>query len=176
MWGIYAFVPWMYHNRHSSTLPTVKAFFEALRRDEGSSLPVGVAGFSWGGKHALLLTHRDNYLDLEGTSNTMVDAAFIGHPISVDIPRDFDKITVPTSFAIPQEDHHIRAPRDTDVLLGILESKPVAERGEVRVYERCAHGFCARADFSSAGSVEQQAVDAEDQAVAWFNSKLDVGN
>lgn len=163
----------MYHTRHSRTLPTVKAFFQALRRDEGSSLPVGVAGFSWGGKHTLLLMHRKNYLDLEGTTpKPMFDAAFIGHPISVDIPTDFDNITVPTFFAVPQGDHHVKAPRDTDMLRAILEAKPVAQQGEVKVYEGCAHGFCTRADFSSAGSVEQQAVDAEDQAIAWFNSKL----
>ncbi|CAN8098544.1 unnamed protein product [Discula destructiva] len=172
MWGAYAFIPWMYHNRHTSTFPTVKAFFQAFRRDEGSSLPVGVAGFSWGGKHALLLTHQDNFPTLDGTPRPMVDAAFIGHPTSVDVPRDFEKMRVPVSFAIPERDHHVRAPAQTDLLSKVLESKAADQRGELHVYAGCAHGFCVRSDFLSAGSVETQAVEAEDQAIAWFNSRL----
>lgn len=172
MWGIYAFVPWMYYNHHTRTFPTVKAFFEAFRRDPGSSLPVGVAAFSWGGKHALRLTYKENYLNLDGKPKPMLDAAFIAHPIDVDIPSDFENMTVPTSFAMPERDHHVKAPTDTDLLRKIMASKPAAQRGEVKVFAGCAHGFCTRSDFVSAGSVERQALEAEDQAIAWFDSKL----
>lgn len=174
-WGIYAFVPWIYYNRHRYTFPLVKSFFEALRRDEGSALPVGVAGFCWGGKHTLLLTHKENYLNLDGTPKPMLDAAFTGHPSSVNIPEDFEKITVPTSFAIPEKDHHIKAPKDTDLLREIMARKPEGQRGEIKVYLGSAHGFCVRGDvFGLAGDVSRQASDAEDQAIAWFNSKLGI--
>lgn len=101
----------------------------------------------------------------------MLDAVFTGHPSFLEIPRDVGRITVPTSFAVPERDHHVRVPRDTDVISRIMEGLPEAQRGEVRIYEACAHGFCVRADPLS-GDVTKQAVEAEDQAVDWFNLKL----
>lgn len=89
-WGIYAFVPWLYYCRPARSFPTVKTFFSAFRKAEGSALPVGVAGFCWGGKHTVLLTHEDNYLD----SRPMLEAAFTGHPSFLELPTDVEKITV----------------------------------------------------------------------------------
>lgn len=171
-WGIYAFVPWLYFCRPSRTFPTVKAFFAALRRAEGSTLPIGVAGFCWGGKHTISLTYPENYSQDDGIApRPMVDAAFTGHPSFLEVPRDIGSITVPTSFALPEKDHHIHVPRDSDVVSRILEGLPEEQRGEVRIYEGCAHGFCVRADPLS-GDVTRQAVEAEDQAIAWFDAKL----
>lgn len=102
----------------------------------------------------------------------MLDAAFVGHPVSVDVPGDFEGITVPTAFAVPEGDHHVKVPVDTDLIRRILDSKSAAQRGEVKVYAGCAHGFCTRSDFVTVGSVESQAVEAEEQAIAWFDSKL----
>lgn len=105
----------------------------------------------------------------------MLDAAFTGHPSSISIPEDFEKMTVPTSFAIPEKDHHVKAPKDTDLLTEIMERKPESQRGEVRIYADCAHGFCVRGDvFGLAGDVSKQASEAEDQAIAWFNLKLGI--
>lgn len=104
----------------------------------------------------------------------MLDAAFIGHPLAINIPNDIEKMTVPTSFVIPAGDHHVKVPKETDVIRTIMESKPEAQRGEVNVYLGCYHGFCNRSDFVTPGSVEQQAVEAEDQAIAWLNSKLGI--
>lgn len=101
----------------------------------------------------------------------MVDAAFTGHPSFLDLPRDIGRITVPTSFALPERDHHIKVPRDSDVISRMVEDLPEAQRGEVKVYMACAHGFCVRADPLS-GDVTKQAGEAEDQAIAWFNAKL----
>lgn len=136
---------------------------------------MGVAGFCWGGKHTILLTHQENYLDLDGTPKPMLDAAFMGHPSSVKIPEDFEKMTVPASFAIPESDHHIKTPGDTDVLSNIMATKSEGQRGEVKIYAGCAHGFCVRGDvFGPSGDVAIQAAEAEDQAIAWFNSKLGI--
>lgn len=114
-------------------------------------------------------------MNLDGTPKPMLDAAFTGHPSSISIPEDFEKMTVPTSFAIPEKDHHIKATKDTDLLTQIMERKPERQRGEVRVYDGCAHGFCVRGDvFGLAGDVSKQASEAEDQAIAWFNLKLGI--
>lgn len=99
----------------------------------------------------------------------------MGHPSFLALPRDVARITVPTSFALPAGDHHVKVPRDSDVVRRILEEELPGDRrgprGEVRIYEGCAHGFCVRADPLS-GDVARQAAEAEDQAVAWFNAKM----
>lgn len=186
LWGIYAFIPWLYFCRPARSFPTVKAFFTALRRAEGATLPIGAAGFCWGGKHAVSLTHAENYYLPEAGGGggvvvrprPLLDAAFTGHPSFLEVPRDIARITVPTAFALPDGDHHVKVPRDSDVVRQILAEDmelPGGEgrgpRGEVRIYEACAHGFCVRADPLS-GDVTKQAAEAEDQAIAWFDAKL----
>lgn len=170
-WGAYAFLPWLYYCRPARSFPTVKTFFDAFRKDEGAGLPVGVAGFCWGGKHTISLTHAENYLENDGSFQPMLDAAFVGHPSFLDLPGDVNKINIATFFAVPEKDHHVKVPKDTDMIRKIIKEKPDAQRGEVKVYEGCAHGFCVRADPLS-GDVTKQAVEAEDQAIAWFNNKL----
>lgn len=62
-------------------------------------------------------------------------------------------------------------PEHSDVIMKNMEGKPETQRGEVRIYGSCAHGFCVRADPLS-GDVTKQAEEAEDQAIAWFDSQL----
>lgn len=45
----------MLKNRLSVTLPRVKNFLTELRNAEAARLPVGVAGFCWGGQHLVHL-------------------------------------------------------------------------------------------------------------------------
>ncbi|KAF3761430.1 alpha/beta-hydrolase [Cryphonectria parasitica EP155] len=170
-WVAYAFLPWVLTNRPGRTFPTVKNFFEALRSStEGTTLPLGVAGFCWGGKHALLLTREENYSSSSSSSGErkpLLDAAFVGHPSFFEHPRDAELITVPTSFAVPERDHQIKVPAVSDEIARILEGKG----GELKVYENCGHGFCVRADFLE-GDVASQAAAAENQATTWFTSHL----
>lgn len=52
---------------------------------------------------------------------------------------------------------------------GIIENKPEGEgRGEVKIYYGASHGFCVRADLVLRDG-ERQAVEAEEQALHWFN-------
>ena len=37
-------------NRPAAARPKIYAFLRALRKDEAKALPVGVAGFCWGGR------------------------------------------------------------------------------------------------------------------------------
>lgn len=62
-------------------------------------------------------------------------------------------------------------PKLSDMVTKAVEEKPEPQRGEVVIYKGCAHGFCVRADPLS-GDVTKQAAEAEDQAIAWFKSKL----
>lgn len=168
---MYGFIPWILFNRPARSFPIVKKFFEAFRREEGARLPVGVAGFCWGGGHTIFLSQQENYIDIDGASEPLFDAGFTGHPSFIQVPKHIEKIAIPISFAVPEKDHQIKVPVDTDVIARIMENKPEAQRGEVKVYEGCGHGFCVRADPTCA-DVAKQAAEAEEQAIAWFNTKL----
>lgn len=88
----------------------------------------------------------------------------------LDLPGDIDKITLPVSFALSEKDHHITVPEKADMVRRIVEER---KEGEVRVYEGCGHGFCVRADpLAGEGDGFEKAVEAQDQAIAWFNKKL----
>lgn len=190
-WGAYAFIPWRYHNRISATFPVVQKFLQDFRQDQGFGEPLGVAGFCWGGKHTVLLSHADNFFavaqnateggDWNDNTNSagrkapLLDAGFVGHPSFLDIPHDVQKIAVPIAWALAEQDHHIKVPDVTDVITKIVETdQPDETKGQVKIYHGCRHGFCVRVDVLS-GDVNgfaNQAIEAEDQAIEWFNDKL----
>ena len=75
-------------------MPKILPFFESLRKEsKEQGLPLGVAGYCWGGKPAI---------DLAETS--LIDCAFIAHPSNLTIPGDFEKVRVPLSMAIGDTD------------------------------------------------------------------------
>ncbi|KAJ4154983.1 hypothetical protein LMH87_000253 [Akanthomyces muscarius] len=121
-------------------------FFEQLRKDEGETLPIGAAGFCWGG--------------------------FTGHPSLLALPQDIEKIILPVSFAIGDKDNAISM-KQAGTIASILEAKQGHAKGEVKIYENAGHGFCARADIKFK-DVEKQATDAEDQCISWFNQHLKI--
>jgi hypothetical protein len=53
----------------------------------------------------------------------------------------------------------------------IVESKPDGQKGEVKIYPNCGHGFCIRADTRFL-DVMAQAAAAEDYCIEWFDKKF----
>lgn len=150
----------MYHNRPAKSWPIVEAFFKALRQNEAAHLPVGAAGFCWGGKHTVLLARG---AEVDGKS--LINAGFTGHPSMLEIPADIEKIKIPTSFALGELDQTLKAPQIAQIK-GVIDANE--EKGEVKVYLGVGHGFCVRADTKVIDSA-RQAAESEDQAVEWFN-------
>jgi dienelactone hydrolase len=167
-WAMWGFIPWILRNRPGKSFPIVKKFFEDLRRETGPGTPVGAAGFCWGGKHVVLLADAQHKTD---DGRPMYDAGFTGHPSFLEIPKDIERISVPVSFAVPELDNQFKIPRDIDIINRIMEGRPEASKGEVKLYEKVGHGFCVRADMK-VDDVAKSAAEAEDQAIAWFNAKL----
>ncbi|KAI5457483.1 dienelactone hydrolase [Mariannaea sp. PMI_226] len=160
---IVAFIPFMFHNNPGKTHPVVKGFFEQLRKEEGSTLPIGAAGFCWGGKHAILLSHGST---IDG--KTLVDAVFTGHPSFLDIPGDIEKIALPVSIAVGDKDNQIKA-KHFDIINSILAGKPDSAKSVMTVYEDATHGFCVRAAIDME-ELAQKAARAEDQCIEWFQA------
>lgn len=156
-------VPFMIRNRFSKSWPIVETFFKAVRENEGSTVPIGAAGFCWGGKHTVVLAH-----DASNANNNkpLIDAAFTGHPSLLKFPDDINKITIPTSFALAEVDMVVDASK-IEQIQNAIEKQPDEKKGESKIYPATGHGFCVRADHVTKEK-ERAAAEAEDQAVAWF--------
>ncbi|KAH6607689.1 hypothetical protein Trco_004002 [Trichoderma cornu-damae] len=156
-------VPFLIYNWPTRAWPKVKGFFEQLRKEEGSSLPVGAAGFCWGGKQVVLLGRGDT---IDG--RPLIDAGFTGHPSLLSLPGDVEKLTLPVSFAVADHDQYLSIAQ-AESIRAVVGAKPESARGEVTIYPQTGHGFCVRADPHFPESVKQ-ADDATEQCVSWFHA------
>jgi dienelactone hydrolase len=141
-------------------MPKVRAFFEAVRCDEGQDVPIGAAGFCWGGKHTVNLAHGG----LATNGKPLIDAAFSGHPSALDIPGELKDVVTPLSFAMAEKDMALSLAQVEQIRVALKETS--AEH-EVVVYEGAGHGFCVRADLNNE-KVMEQSIAAEEQAIKWF--------
>ncbi|MCJ1356762.1 MAG: hypothetical protein MMC33_006758 [Icmadophila ericetorum] len=162
-----AFIPFLYYNRLAVSKPKVFKFFHELRTNEAASLPVGAAGFCWGGKFVFLLCH-----DSEKAANgkSLIDAGFTAHPSNLAIPDDANLVTLPLSVSIGDVD--IALPlKQVQQTKEILEKKD-AEKFEVVILPGAVHGFAVRAKPGDEKGIEQ-GKQAEDQAVGWYTKRFE---
>jgi dienelactone hydrolase len=159
-------IPWIFSNRWSVAWPVIRAFFDDVRRDEGAALPVGAAGFCWGGKHAIVLTHAES-VTAEG--KPLVDAIFIAHPSVVSYPGDVEKVAKPASLAIGDKDMSVSMAQISITQRTWDAMKDVDT--EVVVYPGANHGFTVRVDHFNENLLKQCQA-AETQAVSWFTKHL----
>lgn len=164
------FVPFLYRNRLGVAWPRVTTFLSALREEKGATLPVGVAGFCWGGLHAIKLTH-DAADTKTASGRPLADAAFAAHASNVTIPQDIDAVKMPLSIANGDDDGVMSIKQ-------VLQIKEILSRRsdldtEVVVYPGAKHGFAVRASRAKPDSQEtRQAEEAENQAIAWFQRQF----
>ncbi len=156
----------MYYNRLSITKPRVFDFFKALRDNEAADLPVGTAGFCWGGKLVTLLCQ-----DSEKASNgkSLVDAGFTAHPSGLTLPNDVEAVQKPLSIANGTLDFQLTMPGVNQIQE--VFGKKEQGRYEIVVYEGAKHGFAVRGNPKVERELKQGA-EAEDQAIAWFTKWL----
>ena len=178
--AISEFVPFLFFNRLSVSKPRVFKFFQDLRANEATSLPVGVAGFcvspspilvwraaglisfQWGGKFTFLLCSD---FEKVGNGKSLVDCGFAAHPSNLVIPADAEAVKLPLSVAVGDAD--IALPlKQVELTKTILEEKE-EDRHEMVIIPGAKHGFAIRADPADEKAVEQ-GQQAEDQAVRWF--------
>ncbi|KAL7950046.1 Alpha/Beta hydrolase protein [Trichoderma barbatum] len=164
-----ALTPFIIYNWPSRAWPRVKGFFEQLRKEEGASLSVGAAGFCWGGKQVILLAHGDT---IDG--RPLIDAGFTGHPSLLSLPSDIEKLRLPVSFAMGEEDDYISVEK-AEEMKAIVEAKPESARGELTIYPKTGHGFCVRADQKFPQSVKQ-ADEAIEQCIKWFTAHFSIAS
>lgn len=164
-WLFYGLITWLIPNRVSRRFPAVKAFFEAVRRNEGAHLPIGTAGYCWGGHHVVNLASG-----YKADGKPLVDAAFAAHPSMLTFYDDIEKIRIPTSFAVPTTDNQMSL-EQAEGTRKIIEAKPEGQKGEMRIYEGYTHGFATRLDLGK--SDPEGPEEAENQALAWFEKHFE---
>ncbi|KAI9697772.1 MAG: hypothetical protein M1836_004448 [Candelina mexicana] len=164
---LYHFIPFIYHNRDGVTNPRVDKFSSDLRSASATEhLPIGVAGFCWGGEKVVKLCYSDrNTAD----GKSLIDVGYVAHPSKLSIPRDIIPIRRPLSVAVGTRDFQVPVPK-LEEMRTLLEKKSEVEH-EVVVYEDAKHGFAVRGDPGSEKE-QKQTVEAEDQAVAWFSKRF----
>ena len=161
-------IPFLYSQRQAVSKPRVLSFFKALR--ESTTLPIGVAGFCWGGKFAV-----DLCADTERTSSgkTLVTAGYTAHPSSLVMPTDIEKVKLPLCISNGTQDIQLK-PTDLETISTIFAEKEKefgAGMFEMNVIEGAKHGFAVR---GNPGDEEEKKKGqlAEDQAVEFFTKWL----
>ncbi|KAK4693359.1 carboxymethylenebutenolidase, partial [Lecanoromycetidae sp. Uapishka_2] len=138
----------------------------ALREDKGATLPVGVAGFCWGGLYAIKLTHDTTDAKTAG-GRPLADAFFVAHPSNLTIPQDIADVKGNLSIAIGDDDG-VMGIKQFRAAQNILADKKDLD-SELVIYPGAKHGFSIRASRAQPDSKQtKQAEEAEKQATSWF--------
>lgn len=178
----------MFFNRQSVTGPRIFNFFKDLRANEASLLPVGVAGFCWGGLWTTKLC-----ADIEKTPDgrSLIDAGFTAHPSMLTVPADIEMVKLPLSIANGTKDFQLTPP----LMEQVKEIFARKDNCELVVFDGAKHGFAIRSnpnderekkqELGKLGSISDTSgtarciidslTDAEDQAISWFNKWFSKG-
>jgi dienelactone hydrolase len=168
---MFDFVPFLIRCRFGVAWPRVTGFLKDLQSSKKASLPVGIAGFCWGGLHAIRLSH-DTPETRTSDGKPLADAFFTAHPSSVSVPDDIANVACNLAIAIGDDDGvmGIKQVREAEA---ILEGKKAQVDSEVVVYPGAKHGFSIRASRAKPDSKEtKQAEEAEEQAIRWFQRQF----
>ncbi|KAK6430860.1 hypothetical protein LTR95_012977, partial [Oleoguttula sp. CCFEE 5521] len=165
-------LPFFYSCREAVCKPRVRAFMHALRANEAANLPVGAAGFCWGGNHVTKLCWNDEKTE---DGKRLVDCGFIAHPSLLTYPDDIEKVTLPLSCAAAEHDQQMSAAnaKSTEDIL-VAKSAKTKDQGvehEFVMYPGAHHGFAVRADEEDKEEAAR-GKEAEAQAVAWFSKRF----
>lgn len=154
-------IPQKIFARFSVSMPQVESFVTALRESEAANMPLGAAGYCWGGKHVVNLAHGKT----ARSGKPLIDAAFIAHPSHLAVPDEIEKVRQPLSMAIGDNDLALKLP-EVNQIKNILDRKEDV-RSEVTIYPGARHGFAVRSN-PGVEKEKRQVEEAREQAVYWF--------
>ncbi|KAL1861407.1 hypothetical protein Daus18300_008938 [Diaporthe australafricana] len=154
------------------TFPTVLGYVRAVRASLPLGSKLGIAGFCLGGQWSSQLCAEHA---VEGGDSHLVGAHFTAHPSNVDpleLARSAQRFKVPQSLALGDRDVALPIDQARELETNLRDVyKDNLDRLEVRIYERCGHGFALREDPRQIDENEG-AERALEQAVAWFRRWL----
>jgi len=154
--------PWLIKHREAVTKPLIEGFIKSVRFIPETN-KVGVIGFCWGGRYAILEAHGG------AKPGEGIDAAYACHPSMVAVPEDFEPVSKPLSLALGDKDSLLDQ-ATVGKIIDVLAKKTEVPH-EIRIYEDQVHGFALRGDWSS--DKDKKAMDeAEKQGIEWFQKYL----
>lgn len=162
---MFSIVPFFIRNRFSVSVPIVRAFFQSLRVHEAANIPLGVAGYCWGGKHATILASGE----AQPNGWPLVDSVFVGHPGGLKVPQDIEKIRVPYSVAVGDRDFVLKQKNVLKITETLNKRKDILT--EVKIYPGARHGFALRGNPGDKQE-KSQGEAAMWQAVEWLLESL----
>jgi len=149
-------------------MPKVTAFFEAVRENEGKemNLPIGDAGFCWGGCYTFALASGE-YKTKNG--QVLCDAHFTAYPSNVKLLDDAKKVRLPLSLAAATKDMVMstQQAREVEAILREKAEKEGLKHSKVVYYEGAGYGFSVRADPGNK-EVQKHADESIKQAVRFW--------
>lgn len=166
---MYHMLPFLFwYNPPKVVRPRIHNFLKALRANEARDLPVGTAGFCWGGKWVVELC--DDTIKT-GDGKSLVDCGFTAHPSQLSIPGDIEKVKLPLSIAASEFDPVVTKD-NVDTMKAVLDGKAAKGKDqgidhEVVWYAGAHHGFAVRANEKDMEEAER-GKKAEKQAVDWY--------
>ena len=155
--------PWLAKHRQTRSEPIIDGFINTVRQIPGTH-KVGVVGFCWGGRYAILQAHGKREGSVGG-----VDAAVAFHPSLITVPGDFEEISKLLFIGHGDKDTFLdnKTKDQFEVMLRNKTDVPT----QVKVYKDQVHGFTLRSDRSS--EKDMKAMDeAEKDGIAWSNKYL----
>jgi dienelactone hydrolase len=148
--------PWMLKHREAIVQPQIDSFIRAVKSVPGTG-KVGVIGFCWGGRYAILAAAGN------------ADASYACHPSLLTLPADLEVVQKPLSLAVGEKDS-LLDDKQIGTIMEVLGKKTTVPH-EIIVYEGQVHGFAIRGDWSS--DADKKAMDdAIEQGVQWFGKYL----
>lgn len=159
----------MYNCRAAVCKPRIFNFFSSLR--SSTSLPVGAAGFCWGGKYVALLCQDT---EKSASGKTLVDCGFTAHPSQLALPADIEAVRLPLCVSNGTLDFQLK-PEGNEMIREIFARKEAelnagGKRGKmfkINVVEGARHGFAVRGNPGDEDEKTRGQM-AEDQAVDFF--------
>lgn len=147
--------PWAERHKDDIVRPLIIKVVKSLKAD---SEKLGIVGFCWGARHAILL----------GGAGSAVDAIVANHPSFTEFPTAFEDVTKPTLIQVGENDSMFPSEQVRSVKHDIFVKKAGCE---VIVYPGAVHGFGVRADLNN-DAEKKIKEDATGAALDFFQKHL----
>lgn len=136
---------WSTRHTQAATEKICVDFLASLRKETFSKgLKVGMVGFCWGGRYAIIAAQEKHAISIEGKEKVpLIDAVVALHPSNLVLPTDAEGLIVPVSYGWGAEDSFVSI-----ATKGKIEEIEKKEEKKIemhhQVYTPGRHGFAVR--------------------------------